>query len=105
MLMTRVIRSGLLGALAAVVLAAAAVRAEEAKAPQPFAVLVGISEYKDQAINPRPHAEDDVKALYDLVTDKQYLGVDADHVRLLTGAEDAKRHSKPATRQNVVDAV
>lgn len=103
--MTRVMFNGLLGVLAAAVLVVAPLRAAEVKPPQPFVVLVGISEYKDKAINARPHAEDDVKALYDLLTDKQYLGVDPEHIRLLTGAEDAKRNSKPATKQNILDAV
>jgi len=102
--MTRVIFTGLLGALAALFLAAPA-RAAETKPAQPYVVLIGIGEYKDKAINPRPHAEDDARALYDLVTDKQQLGADADHVRLLLGSEDAKRKAKEATRANILEAV
>jgi C-terminal peptidase prc len=79
--------------------------AAEAKAPRAYVVLVGISDYADKQINPRPHAEDDAKALYDLVTDKDYLGADADHVRLLLGKDDDKRHSQPATKENIIKAV
>jgi C-terminal peptidase prc len=79
--------------------------AAEAKKPQAYVVLVGISDYADKQINPRPHAEDDAKALYDLVTDKDYLSADADHVRLLLGKEDSSRHSQPATKENITKAV
>src|SRR5262249_14664494 len=41
----------------------------------------------------------------DLVTNKDYLGVDADHVRLLLGKEDAQRKSQPATKDNIVKAL
>jgi carboxyl-terminal processing protease len=103
--MRRVTFTALLGALVAALFAIAPSRAAEAKVPQPFVVLVGVSEYKDKAINSRPHAEDDVKALYDVLTDKQYLGVPADRVRLLLGSEDAKRGSKLATKKNILEAV
>ena len=80
--------------------------AEEPKAAsQPYVVLVGISKYADKQIKPRPHAEDDAKALYDLFTNKEYLGVDAKHVRCLLGSEDAKRGSQPATRENILKAL
>jgi carboxyl-terminal processing protease len=118
--MSRVMFRGLLGvlllALVAVWLAGPsaqrparadqAARADEAKkAPQTYVVLVGISDYDDKQITPRPHAEDDAKALYDLFTNKDYLGADADHVRLLLGKEDAGRHSRPATKENIVKAL
>src|SRR5262249_21187063 len=68
-------------------------------------VLVGISKYADQQIKPRPHAEADAKALYDLFTNKDYLGVDADHIRLLLGSPDEERKSQAATRENIVKAL
>jgi C-terminal peptidase prc len=111
--MTRVTFRGFLGALLLALVALwltgpSAQRpagAAEAKSPQSYVVLVGISDYADKQINPRPHAEDDAKALYDLFTDKDYLGADADHVRLLLGKEDAKRHSQPATKENITKAL
>ena len=82
---------------------ASATRAEEvSKAAQAYVVLVGISDYADKAIKPRPHAEADVKALYDIFTNKDYLGADAKHVRLLLGKPDEARHSEPATRENIL---
>jgi C-terminal peptidase prc len=72
---------------------------------QPYVVLIGISKYADTQIKPRAHAEDDARALYDLFHDKKYLGVDADHVRLLLGSEDAERHAAKATRANILDAL
>src|SRR5262245_10536908 len=75
------------------------------KPSRPHIVLIGISNYADEHIKARPHAEDDVKALYDLFTSKDYLGADPKNVRLLLGKEDDKRNSKPATRENILDAV
>src|SRR5262249_25123616 len=56
-------------------------------------------------ILPKPKAENDACALYDLFTSKEYLGVDRDHVRLLLGKPDEKRKSEPATRANLLKAV
>jgi C-terminal peptidase prc len=96
--------AGLLGSL--VLAMAVALPARAAKAPtQPYVVLVGISKYQDAQILPRPHAEADVKALYDVFTNKDYLGVDADHVRLLLGGKDEQRHSTPATQANILKAI
>jgi len=105
--MTKALLSrGLGGMLAALALAVPVRAAEEAPAaPQPYVVLVGISDYQDKQIKPRPRAEADAKALYDLLTSKEYLGVDAKHVRLLLGSPDAGRHSRPATRENILDAL
>jgi len=95
--------AGLLGACFLAVLAAVPVRAAEGS--QPYVVLVGISKYDDKQILPRPHAEKDVQALYDLFTNKGHLGVDADHVRLLLGTKDEKRKAEPATRKNILAAL
>src|SRR5262249_31275808 len=89
--------------LATLMLTLSAARAEEAKATQPYVVLVGISDYKDKQIKSRPHAEDDAKALYKVFTDKAHLGVDAGHIRLLLGKEDAEYKSQEATRDNILD--
>jgi C-terminal peptidase prc len=96
---------GVLALTAAVAAPALPARAEEDKAPQPYVVVIGVSNYEDKQIKPRPHAEDDAKSLYDLFTDKQYLGADAEHTRLLLGVEDAKRGSQPATRENILKAL
>jgi C-terminal peptidase prc len=104
--MTRVKCTGLsaaLLALAAIVVPARA--AEQAQSTKAYVVLVGVSTYADKQITPRPHAEDDVKALYDLFTAKEYLGVGKDHIRLLLGGDaDAKRNSTPATKENILKA-
>jgi C-terminal peptidase prc len=107
-------KSKFLGLLGVCLVAAAAVlpaRADRAAAPsgakasQPYIVLVGISKYDDPHILPRPHAEQDAKALYDLFTNKDYLGVDPGHVRLLLGKEDAGRKSEPATHAKILEAL
>jgi carboxyl-terminal processing protease len=71
----------------------------------PYAVLVGINEYADKQIKPRPHAEDDAKALYDLFTNKDYLGIEPDSIHLLLGKTDDKRKSEPATRENILKSL
>jgi C-terminal peptidase prc len=108
--MTKAMFTGLLAGLAVALAAGLPARAAEpdkgeAKASQPYVVLIGISDYADKQINNRPHAEDDAKALYDLVTNKDYLGADADRVKLLLGKEDKDRHSQPATKENILKAL
>src|SRR5262249_29270996 len=97
-----------LGLVLAALVAALAVRPARAAADdqtQPYVVIVGISKYADPQITPRPLAEADAKALYDLFTNKAYLGVDARHVKLLLGTPDDKRGSEPATKENIVKSV
>src|SRR4051812_26877665 len=82
------------------------VRAAEApKPPQSYAILVGISDYADKQIKPRAHAEADAAALYDVLTNKDHLGIKSDNLRLLLGKKDAKRGSQDATRENVLKAL
>src|SRR5262249_31928095 len=50
------------------------------------------------------HAEDDAKALYDLLSSKEYRGIDKEHMRLLLGSADAQRGSLPATRENILQS-
>ncbi|TMQ35324.1 MAG: hypothetical protein E6K70_02900 [Planctomycetota bacterium] len=70
-----------------------------------YVVLVGISQYNDKQIKPRPHAEDDAKALYDLFVNKDYLGVRPANMQLLLGNADAGRKSEPATHANIIKAL
>lgn len=79
--------------------------AAEERDQQAYVVLVGIDKYADPQIKPRPNAEADARALYDLFTNKDYLGVTNDHIRLLLGSADAKRNAEPATHDNVLKAV
>ncbi|MBY0513234.1 MAG: S41 family peptidase [Gemmataceae bacterium] len=81
-------------------------RAQEPnKAPTPFVVVVGVGQFDDKAIDPRPTADADAKALYDLLTDPKYLGVPADRAKLLLSAPDAQRKGQKATRDAIVSAV
>jgi C-terminal processing protease CtpA/Prc len=79
--------------------------ADNALAKRAYIVLVGISKYSDPQILSRAHPEDDIKSYYDLFTDKRYLGVDQDHIRLLLGSSDAQRSSEPATHENILKAL
>jgi carboxyl-terminal processing protease len=103
------------GAVLAAGLLALPLRAEEPVASparnagsgeqQPYVVLIGISKYADKQIKPRPHAEADVKALHELLTNKKYLGVDAQHCRLLLGDPDGTAGSQAATRDNILKSL
>jgi C-terminal peptidase prc len=74
---------------------------------QPYVVLIGVGAYKDQAIKPRPHADADAKALYDLLSNSKYLKCPADHMRLLTSDAETERtrDAKAATRENIIQAL
>ena len=94
------------GLLAALVLTTAArAEAPRAKAPQAYVVVVGISKYADKQIKPRPHAEVDAKALHQLFTDKDYLGVDPKNARLLLGDTSSAKGSEHATRENILPSL
>ncbi|MDY3551274.1 S41 family peptidase [Gemmata sp. JC717] len=89
-----------IGLLAAPLVGSAAQPAAEpagGKAQGPYVVVVGVGEFKDKAISPRPTADADAKALHALLTDKKYLGASPDRAKLLT--------SSGATREAVVKAV
>ncbi len=104
--MTRATLARLLGGwIALLSLALPLWAAEGVRPPTVYAVLIGVGKYDDTAIQTRPHAEDDVKALYDLFTDPRYLGASRDHVQLLLGgAADRERNSQGATRDNILKA-
>ena len=76
----------------------------QADTPKTYAVLVGVGEFSDPQIKPRRNAESDIKALYDLFTDKTYLGAAKSDVHLLLGTADEKRGSQPATKHNIIEA-
>src|SRR5262249_9450323 len=97
----------LTGLVTSLVLTLASVLPARAEEPttKTYLVLVGVSQYGDKQIKPRPHAEDDAKALYDVFTNKDYRGVDPANVHLLLGNADPGRHSQPATHENVVQAL
>jgi len=96
-------------AVMATVCSTIATRAEEpvkAVGPQgPFVVIVGVSEFADKAIQPRPTADVDAKALYDVFADKAFLDIPADRLRLLTSKADEKRQGLVATRENIMKAI
>jgi carboxyl-terminal processing protease len=103
--MTKALLTGLLGGFVALLALGQPARADQEKPviaaqkadPNTYVVLVGVSQYSDKQIKPRPNAEADVKALHKLFTDKEYLGVAGDHIRLLTGKGEK---DEKATRAN-----
>jgi carboxyl-terminal processing protease len=106
--MTRDFRTRLLAAFLVALVALTSsgpARAEDKATPHPYVIVIGIGQYHDKQIKPRPHAEDDAKALYQLFTDKGYLGVPDNHIRLLLGTPDEKDKSQPATRENILKAL
>ena len=83
------------------------VRADEPsfKAAGPFVVIVGVGQFQDNAIDPRPTADNDAKALFDVLSDPKYLGVPAERARLLVSAPDEKRGGQVATREAIAKAI
>jgi hypothetical protein len=102
-------RAWFAGLLAALVAAGSggAARAQDAPAAPkgPFVVLVGVGQFQDPAIEPRPTAEADARALYKLFADKSHLDAAPGRVVLLTAAPDEKAGERKATRENVVKAL
>jgi C-terminal peptidase prc len=80
------------------------VRAAEPAVPA-YVLLIGIDQYADDNILPRQHAEADVKALYNVFTSPERLGVAATRIRLLLGKPDKKRPSQTATHDNILQAL
>ena len=85
----------MLGLLAIVLVGTSVVPARAADEPaQPYIILVGIDKYADAQILPRANPEADAKALYDVFTGKDQLGIDPKRVKLLLGSPDEKRGSE-----------
>jgi C-terminal peptidase prc len=105
--MTKALSSFLLAGVVTALWIGGPARADAPKAapakPQTFIVLAGISQYADKQIKPRPNAEADVKALYDLFLNKDYLGADPKNVKLLLGNPGDK--GEKATRANLLKAL
>jgi len=55
-----------------------------------YIVVVGVGEFKDQAIHARPTADADAKSLYKLLADPKYLGVSPERSKLLTSANASR---------------
>jgi C-terminal peptidase prc len=86
--------------------AAAPVPGDAPAAPKgPFVVLVGVGQFQDNAIEPRPTAEADARALHKLFADGKHLDTTPDRVVLLTATPDEKAGERKATRENVVKAL
>jgi C-terminal peptidase prc len=98
---------GAVAAVAATFTGLAHVRADEPAKPSagPYVVIVGVGEFQDKAIQPRPTADADAKALYDTLTDPKFLGVPADRAVLLLSKSDDQRKAKAATHEAVVEAI
>ena len=103
--MSKALFKGFLAIAAMAVVLLSQARAADDVKSQTYVVVVGIDQYKDAQILPRKFAEADAKMLSDVFTNPDYLGVDADHIRLLLGSEDPKRKSQLATRENVLKSL
>src|SRR6478736_10572306 len=57
---------------------------------KPYLVAVGVGDFKDKAIHPRPTADTDAKALQKLLGDPKVLGIAPDRSKLLTSADATK---------------
>jgi C-terminal peptidase prc len=66
-------------------------------------VLVGVGQFEDKAIESRPTAAADARALHKLFADPKHLNTSPDRVVLLTAAP--KEGERKATRENVIVAL
>ncbi|MFO0877097.1 MAG: S41 family peptidase [Gemmataceae bacterium] len=101
--MTKALTSRVLAGLMAALVLGTLTRAEAPKAAantksQTHVILVGISQYEDKDIRPRPLAEKDATALHALFTNKDYCDADPKNVKLLLGKSGDP--DKKATRAN-----
>jgi hypothetical protein len=62
-----------------------------ALAPRVFVVIAGIDAWVEREIPPRPHAEEDARALHALLADRRHLGVRKEQMRLLLGRSATRR--------------
>lgn len=70
-----------------------------------YAVIIGVSKYQDAAVTPRPNAERDATALYELLADKGHFPAGAERVKLLLGTPIKGRPGSEATRANILAAI
>jgi C-terminal peptidase prc len=103
--MTKIALTGIWAALVLTVSMVFSLQAADTHSGQVYALLIGVSQYGDPQIKPRVHAEDDVRALYDVLVDKSYVGIEPKNIRLLLGGPDSRRNSQLATRQNILKAL
>ena len=71
--------------------------------PKPYVVIVGVGEYGDKVVKPRPRAEADAKAVYELLTDKSFFNCPPENVKLFLGNPASAKAPKaePATHDNI----
>src|SRR5689334_17612548 len=55
-----------------------------------YLVAVGVGEFGDKAIQPRPTADTDARALHKLLTDAKVLGIAPDRAKVFTSADATK---------------
>ncbi len=96
-----IVRAKVFGLLAVLVFPLGVLHAQSV-APNTHAVLVGIDTYADAKIKPRKHAVADVKALYEVIVDRDYLGANPANVHVLLAQKGAKNEA--ATRENILKA-
>ena len=64
-----------------------------------YAVIVGVGEFTDKQILPRPSAVDDAQALYDVLVNPKVGDIPADHIQLLLSGTDEKRNPRLPPRR------
>lgn len=81
------------------------VRADDAPPKGPFVVIVGAGQFPDKAIEARPTADADARALGKLLADRQFSDAGPERTILLTSNPDEKANERKATRDNIVKAL
>ncbi len=95
-------RSVLVLALAAMGLGGAAFARDAAPKGKTYALLIGISSYKDAQIKARPSAEKDIVELAKTITDAKAVGAPAAQVKVLLGNPSKAPGAIEATKANIL---
>ena len=103
--MNRLFRLGAL-AVAVVLSGGLAARADDpAPKSHTHAVVVGVGSFADGDIKPRPTADEDVRTIAGLLTDKAVGQVPSENVAVLLSKADDKIGAKEGTKANILAAI
>jgi carboxyl-terminal processing protease len=78
---------------------------EKATKTASYAVVVGVGNFADKEIKPRPTADEDAKTIAGLLTDKSIGGMPSDHVAVLLSEKDEKFGAQEGTKANILKAI
>src|SRR5438105_1759070 len=103
--MIRLFRVSGVAAVIALIMGGALRADEKATKTQSYAVVVGVGNFADKEIKPRPTADEDAKTIAGLFTDKTVGGIPSDHVAVLLSQKDEKFGAQEGSKENILKAI